>query len=78
MIAPQALLVSGCSDGGTSPALFQVVDVVAPSLFLFAFGVGMHPRGAKSELGGEDRLSTVHEEEWCLPGGAAWRGLIGP
>ena len=46
MVASQALLVAGCSDGGTPPALFQIVDVVAPLLLLLAFGVGMHPRGA--------------------------------
>ena len=78
MIALQALLVSSCSDGGSSPMLLQVVDVVASLLFLFAFGVCIHPRGAESELGGEDRLSTVYEEEWSLPGGATWHGPVGP
>ena len=71
MVATQTLLVSGGSDGGSLPTLLQVVDVIASSLFLFAFGVGIHPRGAKSELGGEDRLSAVHEEEWSLFGGTA-------
>ena len=78
MIAPQALVVSGCSDGSSSPTLLQVVDVIASSLFLFTFGVGIHPRGAENELGGEDRLGVVHEEEWSLPDGATWRGPVGP
>ena len=58
--------------------LLQVVDVVASSLFLFAFGVGIHPGGAKSELRGEYGLGAVDEEEWSLPGGATWRGPVGP
>ena len=46
MVAPQALLVVGCSDGGTSPALFQIVDVIAPLLLLLTLRICMHPRGA--------------------------------
>src|SRR5512141_1897016 len=78
MVVPQALLVARGSEGCAPPSLFQVVEVISAKLILISLAVHSGPRGPQGDLGWENCLRAVDEEERRFPGCSAWRGSVRP
>jgi hypothetical protein len=67
VIAPEHLMVPCFLDSCLPSSLINEVDVITPELVLRGFVICLDTGGTHGDFWGKDSLSSVHQEERCLP-----------
>ena len=74
VVVPQALLVDGRTAERQEACFFEQVDAIFTGLSGFGFGVHRDARRVKLDVGRDDGLGSVDEEERGEPGRPIRRG----
>jgi hypothetical protein len=69
LIMPERLMVLCILESCLPSSLINEVNINTPELVLRGFIVCLDTRGEYGDLRGDNSLSPVHQEVWCLPCG---------